>query len=971
MKDVNGTRYHLLLGQDDWGVPGTESSPLTSDRVVWNGARNEVSLRAKTFRFRTGRSDRIPSVSDHRGAAMDHYGNWYWIDPSERAIVVTSSGSRETATFWPVPAEARAERETGAFGPAAPDAAPPRWRLSGLAVTDDHYLVVGAHGDDGSVRLLVFDLFGGGEPIQMLWPSALPLRIRDMALAPQGGLWILDRGDPDRGVEGRYWRLDRHLRVVRRASSTASAPGGFSPSTPAPASSEQSVEPARPVDASDAFDALSGDPIAIEGLPDGSVMVLDHGGPESRVRLIRHMTSGGAVTSAQVAELSISRFQELLWEGTRDEAMGSPGDVPELTPHAFDVAFVPDAGCPWPWTGDVFLTSSHGNQAFRVRLEVDRPAGALPDAPDAPPPVRLVAHTDYVPMRLHAGLGLVTAAGRVHYDSGGRWIPLVIQQRPRFEAEGEIETRSFDSREPGCVWHKLDLDGAIPGGASVEVWSRANDEQDALALGAWQREPAFTYRRRDGSELPFVPQGKREGEGTWEVLLQNARGRYLQLRLRLSGDGVRSPSLRALRVWYPRFSYRDRYLPGVYRDHDVSGFLERFMANFEGTFTAIEGRIAAGQMLFDVRSCPPDALDWLASWFGVLLDPTWDDRRRRLFIRHAMQFFQMRGTVRGLRAAVALATSECVDERLFSDEGADAYGPFGVRVVEQFRAREFPGALLGDASGRDPEETLVVVDPGEPWKPSDGLGALLERYGLFLDRWRRGEPSDGPRRAGEPEAPIPETFPTRARDGDADADAWRAFVRGVLALPDLPDGVDEPGWRGYLESRYRSIDALRAAHGTGVAGFGAVMYPDPLAGNARLLDDWYRYESAVRPTRRTAHRFTVLVPVPPGGAADEAALRERLRVAERVVALEKPAHTTFNVMFYWAMFRVGRARLGHDTLVDLGGRAPDLLPPAVAGRSYLAQAYVATALPDGAVDRRRISESTLQKVQGVSQETSA
>ncbi len=1002
MIDVNGTRHHLLLGRDDWGVPGADASPLTSDKVVWNGARSEVTLREKTYAFRTGAGDRIPDPEDHRGAAMDRYGNWYWIDPARRAILVTSSGSRSTETFWPPPDVAPARRPAGAFAPASAAAKAPSWTLAGLVVTDHHYLVTGAHAGDGSVRLLVFDLFGGGAPLEMLWPADVSLAVRDMAPAPSGGLWILDRGrrDVSDGYRGRYWRLDRHFRVVRHGSGSTPPSGGFAPSLPS-TSPERSVEPARPLSADDAFDASSEDPIAIEGLPDGSVLVLDNAQPESILRLIPHATSDDG-SGAPTAELSIARFQELLWQGADDDATeGSPSEVPAFAPRALDVAFVPDKGCPWPGSGDVYLVSAQGNQALRVRLEAS--AQAADEAPvDVPP--RFVAKTDYLPMRLHMGLGLVTAAGRAHYDSSGRWIALVAQQRPRFESEGVIVTRVFDSREPGCVWHRLDLDATLPGGTAVEVWSRASDERDERGepRSEWEsKRTAFVYRRRDGSELPFAPKGTREGEGTWEVLLQHARGRYLQLSLRLIGDGVRSPSLRALRVWYPRFSYRDRYLPAVYRDQDAGGFLDRFLANFEGTLTTIEGRIAAAQMLFDVRSCPPEALDWLASWFGVLLDPAWDDHRRRLFIGHAMQFFQMRGTVRGLRAAVALATSECVDERLFSDAGADAYGPFGVRVVEQFRAREFPAALLGDSSGRAPSETLIAVTPGDRWRPSEGLTSLRVRFGLFLDRSIRGEHPSDALRADQHVASTPESFPTRAPGFDSNAlrtllrgaleltipldqieldelawrrfidDAWRAFVRDALGLPDLADGTDVPGWRRYLEARYRTPTALATAHGTAVTSFDAVTYPDPLTGNAALLDDWYRFESAARPTRRTAHRFTVLLPVPAGGAADEATLQQRLKVAARVVALEKPANTSFDVRFYWAMFRVGRARLAHDTLIDLGSRAPDLMPPAVAGRAYLGQAYVATTLPDDAIDRRPASGSVIRRVQGSSQETSA
>jgi hypothetical protein len=61
--------------------------------------------------------------------------------------------------------------------------------------------------------------------------------------------------------------------------------------------------------------------------------------------------------------------------------------------------------------------------------------------------------------------------------------------------------------------------------------------------------------------------------------------------------------------------------------------------------------------------------------------------------------------------------------------------------------------------------------------------------------------------------------------------------------------------------------------------------------------------------------------------------------------LEKPAHTSYEIKFYWAFFRVGDARLGEDTVLDSGSRAPQLLLPAVLGDTYTGSTYLTCELP--------------------------
>jgi phage tail-like protein len=175
------------------------------------------------------------------------------------------------------------------------------------------------------------------------------------------------------------------------------------------------------------------------------------------------------------------------------------------------------------------------------------------------------------------------------------------------------------------------------------------------------------------------------GFATYETLIQQARGRFLRVRLTLSGNGERTPRVRAARVWYPRFSYLDRYLPAIYReDPGGASFLERFLANAEGTLTGIEDKIASARALIDPRTAPAEALDWLAGWLGAVLDPSWDEARRRLFVRRAVDLFRLRGTIRGLQIAIHLALDACVGDPLID---GTTPGPEPYRIVEAFQVK--------------------------------------------------------------------------------------------------------------------------------------------------------------------------------------------------------------------------------------------------------------------------------------------
>jgi phage tail-like protein len=838
----------------------------------------------------------------------------------------------------------------------------------------------------------------------LCWPTDILFKPFDMAPRAHGGVWILDRANR------RYWALDRHLRIETRDQAEfplapaepdvfQAAEGEPTHCTPARSFPEGiSLAAGSPIEAVD--------PVSIEALPGEQVLLLDAGTGAGSSTLLRYC------------------FGLRLPAPLLDQSPPVTDGSEEALPAAYDLAFVGAANAAGAATiGDLFIVAREGNQSFRFAVSAG--GGQL----------WLESAIDYFPMRLFTGMGLVTAGGQAFYDSNGRWVPLVRQDRPQYALDAVILSPLFDGREPGCVWHRLLLDGCLPSGTTTTVWSRAADQafDPQAEAPAWQLEPKL-YQRGDGSELPYTERATSPQAGTFELLFQKAQGRFLQLKLELTGDGRATPRWRAARIYYPRFSYLTHYLPALYREEAISAsFLERFLANLEGTNTALEDKIAAAQILFDLRSAPTETLGWLASWFGLALDPSWDELRQRLLLRNAMRFFQWRGTIHGLQMALHLAFDPTVDACIFKTPGASDAGlspgvgtarprsggsacrsvgtslphpacarlPDPYRIVEQFLLRRAPAVVFGEPAD---DFGPLLVDRSGPWTPDKGVAELRRRYQEFIkpnqysdfDLGLAPSPPEAAARAAfarrelgfEPSevledqqgwrdslqhryatiddlnaahgtawddfAKIP--VPTDNPANNAVLADWRAYLAASAVEP---YGIKRAQWQDFLARRYGSIDQLNKPYGTKWPGLEVISYPTTLPANTTQLWDWYKFESLVLPTFAAAHRFSVLLPYTGQSPSVVTDRMQQLELARRVIELEKPAHTTFDVKFYWALFRLGDARLGLDTTLGLGGRDPALLPPPILGQAYLAETLLTPGYPFNVTERQLLDRDRL------------
>ncbi len=999
--DVNGTKFHLLLTRADWETctaggkslstfrqTERDGETISNQKFDWNDDTNEVTLQPRLFKFTASPKDEKPNLENRRGAVRDRYGNWYWIDETSLKIEVLSIGSLRVSDFYPVLPIEQQEAKSD-FQPVETTNQIPV-ALRGLAVTIDHYLVVGTIQPAG---LLVFDLFSTGEPRRIIWREDVGFAPFDIAARRCGGVFVLDRENK------RYWTLDRDFGAV--CGSAVEADETAADFQPLAESAKRARS--RNLSAEKFFSPLpkDGDPISIEALPDDTVLILNLPTNEDFSTIYRYYRE------QKLNDLKTDSILSQVDETERSTL--SPPQKFRL--RGYDLAFV-EANEKQGTSDRLYIVSEEGNQAFSFKLICPNDSDVSPPF-DLPPKVARKNFTlqpidDYLPMRLFGGKGFTAADGKVYFDFGTRWLPLVKQNRPRFVTAGTLETPVFDGKESNCVWHRLMLDGCISPETKIEVSSRVADNEVDLALAAWQKEPNL-YLRGNGSELPFRQNktSKEKGRGTWELLLQRAENRFLQLRLVFSGNAQRTPRISALRVYYPRFSYLNNYLPSIYREDEQSRFfLDRFLSNFEGFYTTIEDKIAAAQMLFDVRSAPPDALDWLANWFGIALDPAWTADKRRLLISRAVEFFQYRGTLRGLRIALRLALDDCADDSIFEPQTSEQKRRDPVRLVEGFQTRLTPEIIPSDFKGN--QNLPRIIKKSVKWQPNQGADVLHQRYGANFEKQPNLKfPLVKPNEAEE--AKIWQRFALESI-GFAPSDAaaaerkqWQGYLRDKYRneIADLnqaqntiytkfdeiflPRGTETNAvlpadwqefvvqktvssrarrlWQDFLARRYRRIGQLNEFYETNWSSFGFVALFDCLPSPDKPLADWFQFESGVLAMQRAAHRFTVLIPAMlDGGRIENIEEQNRkLELVKRVVALEKPAHTICDFRFYWNLFRLDEARLGLDTQLGLGSRDPLLNPELVIGQNYIGESRLGVPQPEKYAERYVLGNEVLEK----------
>lgn len=950
--DVNQTRFHLVYGKADWfPAPAAGGSPSPEPSLDWNDADATLSLHQELFVFPRLPGQSPLAVEGRRGSARDRYGNFYWIGPEQNEIRFLGASEKVSEHFWSAAdmIQSAPANSTGGFFSLQP-ATPPNLVMSGLAVTADHYLVVGLTTPKG---LLVFDLHEGGRPLEYLWPASVPFSPFDIAAAPDGGLRVLDRANKA------YWHLDRYFRVYAQTGSDAAPQASSFQPVNGKLQPAQMQCFSRQITSALAMPLTSlSDPVAIQAPSHEIVVILDNP-PAGFFSVLYQYRFGVQNAPPQRLDQALARYLT---------QPPPPGPNPAAI-RGYDIAFVPNPKGQAISLGTLAVAAISGEQVFEFNLKPQPNASWAELVPL------------YFPMRRFGGKAIVAGGGNLYYDFDDRgWPLLVAQPRERFRPEAALvlpnptagagspdQLAAFDGKQLGCIWHRMLVDACIPAGAHVAIESRAADLKALLPSTPWQLEPA-PYLRDDGPEIPFYRSplaGPSDRVGTWELLFQKPRGRYLQLRVTLSGTGRNTPRLHALRVYYPRFSYLRQYLPAVYRDDAVSSsFLDRYLANVEGFYTVLEGKIEQVQTLFDTRTIPAGYLDWLATWLGLTLDLGWSEATRRLVIAHGPQMFRQRGTRAGMIRAIRLALDPCPDDSLFQDStcsyncpGDKFQSPFTVRVIERFITRNGPGVLYGN--------TADVLGPGSTiassgWTPAQGADPLHQRFRDYLSSqygsieslnaaWETKYKNFG-------EISLPPTQPAQ-KTQSAD---WSRFLQAALGFTYAAVTSDDlAAYQNFLARQYPHIGDLNSAYSlsgsNALNSFADVHLPDTLPAGGRELQDWIQFVSLVLPTARNAHRFTVLVPVTTSD--DPNTQLSKLAVAQSIAVIEKPAHTIPDVRLYWGMFRVGEARVGLDTFLGQSSRSVAI----VLGRDYLSAGYLAFVEPWNVTDRMTIARSNAAK----------
>ncbi len=273
-------------------------------------------------------------------------------------------------------------------------------------------------------------------------------------------------------------------------------------------------------------------------------------------------------------------------------------------------------------------------------------------------------------------------------DGPKQIIPL---PQARYVHQGSAKlNRLLDSGNPDTWWDRIYLDASIPAGCSLQILVRAFEDAKQQPDDDWQLQTS-PCKLPIASELPFYTSRydhTLNHQGLFEILLQRTngevrdiRGRYLQIEIRMSGDGRHTPSIEAMRVAYPRISWQENFLPPLFHQQDDikheypideetnlpipvaangADVRERIFSVLDGMFSPIEKRIASAEAWFMPQATPKQWLPKLASLLGGNLPAYWPEQRQRVWLACLSELQKWKGSYAGLCLALDIATDGAI-----------------------------------------------------------------------------------------------------------------------------------------------------------------------------------------------------------------------------------------------------------------------------------------------------------------------
>lgn len=101
-----------------------------------------------------------------------------------------------------------------------------------------------------------------------------------------------------------------------------------------------------------------------------------------------------------------------------------------------------------------------------------------------------------------------------------------------------------------------------------------------------------------------------------------------------------------------------RFMPGIFQRTDAQSgnVLRGLLWTIQHLHDSLTTKIDHIHEYFDPHEAPEEMLPWLAAWVAFPLDESWSVEKKRRLIKKAMDFYRLRGTVKGIKLYLKLFT---------------------------------------------------------------------------------------------------------------------------------------------------------------------------------------------------------------------------------------------------------------------------------------------------------------------------